>query len=792
MAARKRTTRSKQPPAPTARNGARVLEAFSAVPGETWRGTVGVTLFVLAVLLLLSAGGMAGTAGHSLYEGLRYLFGIGYFLLPVVLLVAAFSLFRSAEGERSVGPVRITGGVLFFISALGICGVVAPELGGVTGALFAAPLVRAFEAVASIVLLSGLFVISLLLLFDSGLWVGLWQKTLGLVRRTPKEDQHDLGIDETREPVVRVMAAEETTQPHTATARAATPTTQADDAQAADSAEAITPTLEQAPAAPKKAPLVLPSEYTPPPLSILEKDRGKANVGDTKARANIIRRTLQNFGIRVEMDEITVGPSVTRYALKPAEGVKLSKIVALQPNLEYAVAAHPIRIEAPIPGKSLVGIEVPNAGKSFVGIGGLLSAPAFSEAAAPLLFALGKDISGDLHYADIAEMPHLLIAGATKSGKSVMVHTLVTSLLYRNGPERLKLILVDPKRVELTLYDGIPHLLTPVITDAKGAILALKWAAKEMDRRYDVLREHKKRDIGEYHHTVLSPALDKIEKRKARGEDIEDAEAPESMPHIVVVIDELADIMQAYPRELEAAIVRLAQMSRAVGIHLILSTQRPSANVVTGLIKANIPARLALKVSSLLESRIILDTSGAEKLLGAGDMLFQGADMPKPRRIQSPFITSDEVRKIVAFLAKHNTYVTDGNVDLTASERGPESAGGAIPFAEMEEDEDVDSLYEEIRQFVVQNGKASTSLIQRRFKIGYGRAARIMDQLEERGVIGASDGTNKPRPVLQGGGGGATADTPVSGRAMQDDMPELLVDDEEYRDEDDPNTNYDR
>jgi S-DNA-T family DNA segregation ATPase FtsK/SpoIIIE len=458
------------------------------------------------------------------------------------------------------------------------------------------------------------------------------------------------------------------------------------------------------------------------------------------------------------MDEIIVGPTVTRYSLKPAEGVRLSKIVALQSNLELALAASPIRIEAPIPGKSLVGIEVPNTGKAIVGLGGLLSSPEFSDDPHPLLTALGKDIAGKAHYGNISKMPHLLVAGTTGSGKSVMIHTLITSLLYRNSPERLRFIMVDPKRVELTLYNNIPHLLTPVITDAKKCILSLKWAAKEMERRYDILQQNRVQDLASYHKEVVNPVLALYQKNTEKGKDTSSVEMPDLLPHIVVIIDELADIMSAYPRELESAIVRLAQMSRAVGIHLILSTQRPSVNVITGLIKANIPTRIALKVASLVDSRTILDQPGAEKLLGAGDMLYLSGDMPKPRRIQSPFLSTSEVRNLVAFLIKHNNYTLPAGIDLGGNENGTaveetpaQGARSDISFDDLERSDELDPLYDEVRAFVVQEKKISTSLLQRRFKVGYGRAARILDQLEENGVIAGSQdgGGNKGREVLQ-------------------------------------------
>ncbi len=390
-------------------------------------------------------------------------------------------------------------------------------------------------------------------------------------------------------------------------------------------------------------------QYTPPPLSLLERDKGRPGVGDIKGNANIIKRTLANFGIVVELDEISIGPSVTRYAIKPAEGVRLQKIMTLQQNLELALAAHPVRIEAPIPGKSLVGIEVPNSTKVTVGLGTLLEAHEFADSPKPLLVALGRDIAGGSHFGNIAKMPHMLIAGATGSGKSVTIHAIITSLLYRAGPQQLRFLMIDPKRVELTLYNKLPHLLSPVITDPKKAIMALRWAGREMERRYNILEENRVRDIDSYHQNVLTPALEKLRKN---GEPEEGVPVPEAMPYIVVVIDELADIMQTYPRELEAAIVRLAQMSRAVGIHLLLSTQRPSVNVITGLIKANVPSRLALQVASQIDSRTILDQGGAEKLLGAGDMLYLGGDMGKPVRLQSAFISENEVKKVTDFICQ--------------------------------------------------------------------------------------------------------------------------------------------
>jgi S-DNA-T family DNA segregation ATPase FtsK/SpoIIIE len=476
------------------------------------------------------------------------------------------------------------------------------------------------------------------------------------------------------------------------------------------------------------------------------------------------------------MDEASIGPTVTRYAIKPAEGVRLQKIVALQSNLELALAASPVRIEAPIPGKSLVGIEVPNIARTTLGLAPLVSDEGFTSSPKPLLVALGRSITGAAHFADLAKMPHMLVAGTTGAGKSVTMHEFIVSLLYRCGPERLRFIMVDPKRVELTLYNSIPHLLTPVITDAKKAILALKWLAKEMDRRYNILETEKVRDISSYHENIVAPAVAKAKQAKAgkpasaqgknNGQPETEEKLPEAMPYIVVIVDELADIMQAYPRELESGIVRLAQMSRAVGIHLILSTQRPSVKVITGLIKANVPARLALQVASQIDSRTILDMGGAEKLLGAGDMLFMSGDMSKPRRIQAAYISEDEVKAVVAYLAKQSEHLIPSEIDFTDTKvaGGPDAIFSSMndESGGLDGDSEEDELYGQAKQTVIEAGKASTSYLQRKLGVGYARAARLMDILEDRGVIGPGDGA-KPRTVIGDGNADELAREPSEG-----------------------------
>ncbi len=694
------------------------LNFWTDLKDETKHYVKGTLYLLFTLILVLAAMHKGGVAGEFVYKGLSYAFGFGYYIIPLLLIAFCVSAFRG-ESKRIALPQTI-GAVVFFLSSLGLIQMSSHGAGGVTGVFIANPLISIFDIYVTAIILLALLLISFSIVFDTTLSPGL---LFSIFRRKKSE------LDEEEEEPTIIMGVEEEEEYEEEEGAEEKPKN-----KIVEAAEFIT-------SLPRN---LFAKEFIPPPLSLLERDRGKPAVGDVKANANIIKRTLENFGIAVEMDEVSIGPSVTRYALKPAEGVKLSKIVGLQNNLELALAAHPVRIEAPIPGKSLVGIEVPNTAKTTIGLGTLLSEDRFLNAEKPLLVALGKDISGTCHFVNIGKMPHLLIAGATGSGKSVTIHALITSLLYKNPPEMLKFIMIDPKRVELTLYNSIPHLLTPVITDAKKAILALKWAAREMERRYTLLEEHSARDIDSYHKNILEPAIEKARKKKdAEGVNVD------PMPFIVIVIDELADIMQSYPRELESAIVRLAQMSRAVGIHLMLSTQRPSVNVITGLIKANIPARIALQVASQIDSRTILDASGAEKLLGAGDMLYISGDMGKPVRIQSAYITENEVKKVTKYL-KDSYEPSLSEINFTETQKQ-----GNIFSADLMSDSggaDEDDLYEEARETIIHAGKASTSFLQRKLGIGYARAARLIDMLEERGVVGPGSGA-KPRDVLESAGG---------------------------------------
>nr|WP_307999130.1 DNA translocase FtsK [uncultured Merdimonas sp.] len=473
--------------------------------------------------------------------------------------------------------------------------------------------------------------------------------------------------------------------------------------------------------------------YRYPPLSLLK--RGSKGGGESDAvlreTAMKLQQTLQNFGVQVTVTNVSCGPSVTRYELQPEMGVKVSKIVGLADDIKLNLAAADIRIEAPIPGKAAVGIEVPNKENAPVMLRDLLESPEFKNSVSKVSFAVGKDIGGKVVVADIAKMPHLLIAGATGSGKSVCINTLIMSILYKASPEEVKLIMIDPKVVELSVYNGIPHLMIPVVTDLKKAAGALNWAVAEMTRRYQAFAEMHVRDMKGYN-------------EKIRTMPPKDGEEPTLMPQIVIIVDELADLMMVAPGDVEEAICRLAQLARAAGIHLVLATQRPSVNVITGLIKANMPSRIAFSVSSGVDSRTIIDMNGAEKLLGKGDMLFYPSGYQKPARVQGSFVTDKEVQSVVEYLKDHNSDVTYDEEIVNHVNTAP-IGNGAGAGASQEDDRDVHFV--DAGRLIIDKDKASIGMLQRSFKIGFNRAARIMDQLAEAGVVGPEEGT-KPRKVL--------------------------------------------
>jgi S-DNA-T family DNA segregation ATPase FtsK/SpoIIIE len=719
---------------------------FDDLSPHTKQAIGAVLVGILAVFFLFALFDSAGPLGGYTRVSLEFLFGTGAWLAPVLCLLYIYVLLNPLEDER-ISTSKIIGAGVLFLAILGAFGLYQENLGGILGTGVAWPLITMLGETVASILLFGVILIAVFLTFNTGF------KLPKLHKDKPEEEAEDdaLFIEEEEE------------------------YEEAEEEAADDEAE-----VEQKPsalAAAKKAVSSVaktkPNEivvknfsgtYVPPSLTLLNKDKGKAQIGDVKANANTIKRTLKEFGISVEMDAVESGPTITRYALKPAQGVRIARIAGLQQELQLALKAPSIRIEAPIPGKSLVGIEVPNQARATVSLSSLLATPEYTDSPHPLMVALGKDVTGNVHYSNVARMPHGLIAGTTGAGKSVAIHNLIISLLYRNSPDQLRFILVDPKRVELTLYNNIPHLLTPVITQAKKALRALSWAVKEMERRYDILEAEKVQNIASYHKNVYQPAKEAWEQ--GGSDEEERVNLPEALPYIVIILDELNDLMQAYPRELEAAIVRLAQMSRAVGIHLILATQRPSVNVITGTIKANVPTRVALMVASQIDSRTILDAVGAEKLLGAGDMLYQSSDSPRAIRLQSAYVSEEEIKKVVKYLKEQDADMLDTlDFDEAQADSGGDSFFQSLTGGGDEEDE----LYEDAKLAVIEAGKASTSYLQRKLRIGYSRAARLMDILEENSIIGPQDGS-KPREIIFTGEEAPTEES--AAEDMDDDSAE--------------------
>lgn len=665
---------------------------------ETKKTVAGLICFGIALLIILSFFKLAGPLGQNVYRAFFFLFGWVYFFSPVIFIIAG-SIFIGSF-QKHVYSSTLIGLLCFSLGILGTLDIFEPQAGGFLGKLLGEmEKLMGFWGGFLFYLILGL--IGLVIVFEYS-----WKLKTKERKEEIKEKINNL-IEPVKNIVIKTGGEQAKEEPKMKEQKAEAP---------------VNAKQERA----KREKII--GNWNFPPLDLLEFDTGKPTSGDIKANLNIIKRTLGTFGIMVEMDEVQVGPTVTRYTLKPAEGVKLSKIMALQNDLSLALAAHPIRLEAPIPGKSLVGIEVPNKSKTVVRLRNLLSLEKFLDSGF-LNFPLGRDVSGEPVFSDLAKLPHLLIAGSTGSGKSISIHSLIISLLYKNTPETLRLLLIDPKRVELSIYNGLPHLISDVIINPKKTIMALRWAVAEMDERYNRLLRVGARDISGYNQKMI--------KTKEQ-----------LMPYIVIVIDELADLMAAYGREVEGSVVRLAQMARATGIHLIVSTQRPSVEVITGLIKANITSRIALQVASQIDSRTILDTAGAEKLLGNGDMLYLAAETSKSRRIQSGFVSEAEISRINKFIIENNEeYLLENEDKEEFEEKLEQSFNIPTDLEKMSDEFDIDELYPDAYKEVAEAGKASASFLQRRLRVGYARAARLLDLLEERGVIGPGDGA-KPRDVL--------------------------------------------
>lgn len=693
---------------------------LSKISIELRKSVAAVFLIGVGIVLALAHFDKAGPAGQALFSGLTAVFGWGYYLLPVIAFIIAGVLLTTSELEW-LTPIFLASAVLI-ISALGLIDIVFPGQGGFTGNIIGL-IQTPFGYYASLVIVSVLIIASLLITLNVPLKIKLPQRK----KKELKVEPVVTGVEPPKEVQATLAKAEAE-----AAAKAKESPTESDIKKLREEELGITP----------KTKIAL-KDYILPPLSLLKSTIEKPTAGDLRTNANIIKRTMESFGIAVEMGEINIGPKFTRYTLKPAEGVKLSRVTGLNQDLALALAAHPIRIEAPIPGKSLVGIEVPNKSAAVVRLGSLLAYPEFNNSG-PLGTILGRDVTGEPILTDIARMPHLLIAGATGSGKSVVVHSLLTSLLYKNPPHILKMILIDPKKVELSSYDGIPHLIAPVVIEGKKAVGVFRWAVQEMEKRYETLLKHGCRNIGGYN----------------------DKNKDEPMPYLVIVVDEMADLMAAYGKDVETAVVRLAQMARATGIHLVLATQRPSVEVITGLIKANITSRIALQVASQIDSRTVLDSAGAEKLLGGGDLLFVSADYSKPKRIQGAYVSESEVGNVCDFIRENNlpakisteistgpsasaTLVSADSPDITNITEPAPPPDSAVNFDNFSQDSggDDDELYDEAVQTVREAQKASASLLQRRLKVGYARAARLLDIMETKGVVGPGDGA-KPREVF--------------------------------------------
>jgi len=676
------------------------------LPDSIKQKIFGVIMILLAVIIGMSFFGLAGIAGEKFMAASDFLIGKAIFAFPLFLVLGGLIFWEDLGVFKNKRWLALLA-ILFFILGLsGILGSLNHEarLGGLIGYSMNWPLLKLFGFWVTLIIFGTLTIIaSLIILYPLHQQkkkreeVKEKESKVSFIKREmfPSFKVKEVFQEKPREIFKRSKKLEKTE---------------------------IIPNLEL-----KQKPILNNNgeEYELPPVDLLGESTKNPETGDLRVNAAIIKKTLQDFNIPVEMGQVNIGPTVTQYTLKPSEGIKVSKITTLSNDLSLALASHPIRIEAPIPGKSLVGIEIPNTVRAPVRLRDLIKNPVFQNSSSNLSFVLGKDVAGNPSYADLARMPHLLVAGSTGSGKTVFLNNLILSFLYRNSPNILKLILIDPKRVEFPVYNGLPHLLAPVICDKNKAVNSLKWLVEEMERRFDVLSKAKTKDIVSYNELVTNGTV-------------------ESLPFIILIIDELADLMASKGREVEALIVRLAQMARAVGIHLIVATQRPSVEVITGLIKANITSRIAFQVASQVDSRTIFDMAGAEKLLGRGDMLFVSAEIPKPKRIQAALVTEKETKKVIKFIKSKSVSTKFEETKLSESLKDKldeEAAGSFDVFSRGE-----DPLFDTAKKVVIESQKASASLLQRRLQIGYARAARLMDMLEAKEMIGPADGA-KPREV---------------------------------------------
>lgn len=727
----------------SSRGKAKAAAPQHSLPSGFWAQVGAVFLVAISLLFVVAWFGAGGPILEWLHNTTLNAIGYAVYVVPVLFIYIAVEIFR-AENNKLPFVVKLATALLI-VWVAGLFGLMKNEAGKPAGGFVGE---TANNGMLSLVDGGVAAFIYVLLILVTALFV-LRVSPITVIKKLWELLRRELSEEDENVKVMRKAAAMDVPK-HQAIGElklnAGVPTLDHNEmGERGDKKQShlssLRGSIKQDKVAEEQAALVAVSDpnWESPSVELLEKKQSPADAGDVQQNAQTIRDTLAEFNIEVEMEGANIGPKVTQYTLKPPSGVKLTRITALETNIALNLAAQSLRIEAPIPGQRAVGIEVPNRKAADVRLYGVLTSKQWKTNHEPLAFAIGKDISGEAVVGELNKMPHLLIAGQTGSGKSVMINTLLTSLLYRNSPSDMKLILVDPKQVEMAPYEDVPHLLTPVITEPDKTISALKWAVNEMERRYKLLAEEKFRDIKSYNQKIQSgnkkisvPDEDGNEQRVDDG----------AMPYIVIVIDELADLMMVAARDVEALIVRLAQKARAVGIHLVLATQRPSVDVITGLIKANIPARIAFTVASQIDSRTILDQVGAEKLLGQGDMLMLTPSMSKPKRIQGAWVMDEEVLKITDHLRmqsapQYNDEIISQPVQLNGK-------GGVVMDFDAGGGDD---MYKDALRVVVESGKASTSLLQRRLRVGYARAARIIEEMEEQGVIGPADGA-RPREVL--------------------------------------------
>ncbi len=737
MTKKKKTTRKKQPTKTTKK----VVEPEHNLPNGFWQQIGAVFLIAISILFIVAWFNAGGPVLNWMYEVTSKAIGYTIYVIPALFIYVAIKIFQS-ENSRISFTVKFAT-VLLILWFSGLFGLLRNDSGATTGGFLGdfmnnGMLALVNSAVAAFIYILFIFVTLLYVMSLSP--VAVIKKIWKMSRTENEENQANVKV-------MRNAAALDSTKTVgkfklNAGVPTLDPTEVAREEKSKSRLSSFAGSVKQDKVAEEQAALVTVSDpnWKAPSIDLLEKKQSPANAGDVQQNARIIHDTLSEFDIDVEMEGANIGPKVTQYTLKPPSGVKLTRITQLETNLALNLAAQSLRIEAPIPGQKAVGIEVPNIKAADVRLYSIISSREWRESNEPLAFSVGKDISGEAVIGELNKMPHLLIAGQTGSGKSVMINTLLTSLLYRNSPSEMKLVLVDPKQVEMAPYEDIPHLLTPVITEPDKTISALKWAVSEMERRYSLLAKNKVRDIKSYNQMIKSGGT-KITVNDEDGVPQEHEDG--AMPYIVIVIDELSDLMMVAARDVEALIVRLAQKARAVGIHLVLATQRPSVNVITGLIKANIPARIAFTVASQMESRIILDHSGAEKLLGQGDMLMLTTSMSKPKRVQGAWVTDEEVHKIMDHLRMQSP--PQYNDEVVAQPVQLNGKGGVV--MDFSGGDSEDALYRDAVKVVIDSGKASASLLQRRLRVGYARAARLIENMEDQGLIGPADGA-RPREVL--------------------------------------------